>query len=118
MQTVELNIGLAVGTNTFSAYNTLGEISERANTIERVLRGQLTCKVRREWSFEREPTLVVEAVVYDDVTQFHAWIHELAERFHQDCIAVYYPQQDKGYLLGPNAEAWGDFQLDYFVKYH
>lgn len=118
MRNFELNIGLAVGANEHSMDNTLYAITDRANHIENELRGQMSCKIRREWSFEQEPTLVVRGTVSsDDPGGFHQWLHQLAERWDQDCIAVYYPGEDKGYLLGPNAEAWGDFHYDYFVRY-
>ena len=33
----------------------------------------------------------------------------------QDCIAVYNPHMDYGYLAGPKAAAWGKFNPAYFL---
>lgn len=32
----------------------------------------------------------------------------------QDCAAVWLPVEDKGYLIGPRADKWGEFNMDYF----
>lgn len=34
----------------------------------------------------------------------------------QDCAAVYIPAEDKGYLIGPEAKKWGEFNKEYFVR--
>lgn len=39
----------------------------------------------------------------------------LATLLGQDCIAVYNPERDFGYLAGPNAAAWGEFNPAYFL---
>jgi hypothetical protein len=117
VKTFEINFGLQVGTDEFSAENTLGQITERANAVERQFRHLLsTVKVRREWG--DEPTLVIQGrASTDDPGGFHQWLHNLCETFRQDCVAVYYPEEDKGYLVGPNADEWGEFNLDYFTRY-
>lgn len=40
---------------------------------------------------------------------------ELSAMLGQDCIAVYFPDDDYGALIGINAEKWGEFNKDYFL---
>ena len=64
-----------------------------------------------------EQTLVVE-FEYVDLRNASVSIvglaNELCERYHQDCVAVYTTGLDAGQLIGPRAEAWGDFNPEYF----
>ena len=39
---------------------------------------------------------------------------EVCEQFNQDCVAVYNTGLEAGHLIGPRAEAWGDFNPEYF----
>lgn len=63
-----------------------------------------------------EPTLVLE-FDYAELRE-HASITDVAlevcERFNQDCVAVYNTALEAGQLIGPRAEAWGDFNPEYF----
>lgn len=59
---------------------------------------------------DTEPTLVL---VVDFMPDGRA--HALAERFGQDCIAVYHCDIGRGRLAGPRADAWGQFEPDYFI---
>ncbi|MBP6644770.1 MAG: hypothetical protein KA207_02870 [Burkholderiaceae bacterium] len=43
-------------------------------------------------------------------------LHRLAQELGQDCIAVYFPDQGHGELLGPSAAAWGGFSLARFQR--
>ena len=40
--------------------------------------------------------------------------YRICERFNQDCVAVYNTTLEAGQLIGPRAEAWGEFNPDYF----
>ena len=40
--------------------------------------------------------------------------YRICERFNQDCVAVYNTALEAGQLIGPRAEAWGDFNPEYF----
>lgn len=121
MTTFELNIGLFVGNEhaddaiNYALANTWGEIMHRESTLRSVLRGQLSCMCR--FHAGEEPTLVVRGTLGGNAVDFHTWLHELSCRFGQDCIALYYPDKDVGYLIGPRAAAWGDFQEELFVRY-
>lgn len=44
-------------------------------------------------------------------------LHHLAQQLHQACIAVFYPVQDRGELVGPGAGAWGAFDLAQFQRF-
>ena len=63
-----------------------------------------------------EPTLVLE-FDYAELRE-HASITDVAleicERFNQDCVAVYNTALEAGQLIGPRAEAWGDFNPEHF----
>lgn len=41
--------------------------------------------------------------------------YTLSEMFKQDCVAMFLPETDRGYLVGPNAREWGDFNPEFFV---
>jgi hypothetical protein len=42
-------------------------------------------------------------------------IEHLARLLQQDCIAAYYPETGHGALIGPRAEAWGEFNPEFFI---
>ena len=63
-----------------------------------------------------EPTLVLE-FDYAELRQhasFTGLALEICERFSQDCVAVYNTTFEVGQLIGPRAEAWGDFDNERF----
>lgn len=66
------------------------------------------------WRFatsDTEQTLVLKA---DQVR--YADLYLAASDLNQDCIAVRH-HCGMGDLVGPNAEAWGDFQTEYFIEF-
>ena len=46
----------------------------------------------------------------------NAALRQLAVELRQDCVAVYYPDQDRGELVGPRAAAYGAFDLAQFQR--
>lgn len=61
-----------------------------------------------------EPTAVV--VVDRGVNQFLSQsCHNISVALSQDCIAVLSSDTGAGYLIGPRAEKWGEFNPDYFI---
>ena len=62
-----------------------------------------------------EPVLVMSGH-FKDYAADSLLIWDMIVSAQQDCIAIYYPDLDdpKGYLMGPNVEAWGEFDLDMF----
>ena len=61
---------------------------------------------------DTEPTLVVLA--HDDAPGQDNRIDQLSRALRQDCIAVYYPEDKSGAVIGPNAAAWGEFNPKFF----
>lgn len=42
-------------------------------------------------------------------------IHALARLLGQECIAAWVPFSQRGFLIGPNAKAWGEFNPAFFI---
>jgi hypothetical protein len=97
-----LNIGLAVN-------------DCKPNTIEETVSivcvaGVELCAVELQES-DTEETLVIST--YTPVTEQQ--LHEIATKLNQEAVAYYCGKTSKGILVGPNAHAWGDFNLDRFL---
>ena len=63
-----------------------------------------------------EPTLVLE-FDHAELRQHASFTNvalKICERFNQDCVAVYNTTLEAGQLIGPRAEAWGEFNPEYF----
>jgi hypothetical protein len=63
---------------------------------------------------DTEPTLVVRAV-WQTLGQLAGILWTLSHALGQDCVAVYRPDTGKGSLIGPKADAWGDFNPAFFI---
>lgn len=63
----------------------------------------------------REATLVVSGEFNHEARDTDL-LWSMVEATKQDCIAIYYPEQDFGTLFGPRADSWGEFDLNFFVK--
>ena len=61
---------------------------------------------------DSEPTLVL--TVEDNEPGLDNRIDELAKTLKQDCIAVWYPEESWGMLIGPKAAEWGNFNPAFF----
>lgn len=124
---IEFNIGLNVasGDNGLAAVGARHSIALRA--LDNMLRGSASSE--RHTRVERaqhmgadgatptEEVTLVAALVADDLLVQHELVYSLAVLLGQDCIAVYLPEQGIGHLIGPRADAWGAFDLDYFVRH-
>ena len=63
-----------------------------------------------------EPTAVVKiGSGWPHSTIEHGRFYNVAAALSQDCIAVVDDENGHGWLLGPNADDWGEFNADYFV---
>ena len=62
---------------------------------------------------DTEPTLVVRA--HSDEPGLDNRIDMLSTALKQDCIAVWYPDQAWGQLIGPRAAEWGNFNPKFFI---
>lgn len=96
------------------------------NTVE-----QVTDAVRRAWptdtcihapltmhgpvNSDTGPTMVVEVGAAGwNATEEHV-VNRLAEELGQEAIAVYWNRSGKGYLVGPEADQWGEFNPSLFI---
>lgn len=118
---VELNIGLNVaeGNNSFEAR------TERAEAALRLLgsrfshiSNRLTTTYDKDGVAQIEDTLVVALrnVPEAFVDVLHRTIFDVAVALDQDCVAAYFSATSTGILVGPNADAWGEFNLEYFRR--
>lgn len=85
--------------------------------------GQLAVKTRVAVVTYEGPTgpvtsgvLVVRAVLPDVFTAF-GYAYYFAQQFEQDCIALYSPASQRGWLVGPNAVKWNPFDITYFKNF-
>ena len=60
-----------------------------------------------------EPLLVVQGTFHNQVA-CHDALWNAVTAAEQDCIAIYYPKWGNGQLFGPKAEAWGEFNINFF----
>lgn len=111
---VTLNIGLGKG----SAHTTQG-VPHRLRTITKLLplvlapgyHAELRLVPRSTWT--GEPMMVVQGTFLDDVDYKDTLWRGVVEA-EQDCIALYYHGPKRGFLFGPNCEAWGEFNINFF----
>lgn len=116
---VELNIGL----NCTNRPNTQGHIDERAAVAYRMLSRFIVFSRRFATSYPgpdgaqvTERGLFV-ALETNNLFSAAREIFKTATALGQDCIAVYYPSRSQGLLLGPRAEAWGQFDSNHFRRF-
>lgn len=66
-----------------------------------------------------EYTLIVMVPYVGEMENFKAAIWFASDVLQQDCIAYAYESNGQliGKLVGPNAEAWGEFNPEYFLPY-
>lgn len=62
-----------------------------------------------------EPTLVVSGVFAADANQ-SSLLWDLLVDLEQDCCAILYKESNHGILFGPNADKWGDFDIECFLQ--
>jgi hypothetical protein len=103
-----LNIGLA--RNDGAPNNTVAQVLQDVQGMG------LAYRTGRLLQSDTEPTLVIEAAA---PRSGYAWlpeaVHMLAQVLGQDCIAVFDTQGNDTGLYGPNAEAWGEFNPEFFL---
>ena len=102
MKTI-LNIGLArEGNKNIGVGTVLRELGQRGFQLYEYL----------IWHSATEVTVVAEVEANMSTSPFYY----LAQVLGQDCIAVYRPDLQKGRLIGPKAEAWGEFNPEFFIQ--
>ena len=65
---------------------------------------------------EQTAVLIVRAVL-PDIFVAMGYAYHFAVVFEQDCVAVYNPASQQGWLVGPNAVKWGEFDITYFKNF-
>lgn len=110
----EMNVGLLIGTNELSPENTWTEIRQRAASIREYLRGQTNASTK--FHAGEEPTLVVLFGCKSDLAA-KLIATRVAMTWEQDCVALRNGLSGEGWLIGPRAAAWGDYQDDLFVRF-
>lgn len=107
---IELNVGLNINgrENTPDDVRT-NELVAR-NLCNKFAWGSPHFKVEQS---NTEPTLVVKMYSNNAVEL----CNELAHILDQDCVALYYPEEDRGELIGPRADKWGSFSKEYFIRF-
>ena len=108
-QSIELNIRLDVVDDDNSAQ----AINSRESQALAVLG---TCFHHRADFFVDGVTVPRLVAALDAESWDGARLHQLAEQLHQAYIAVFYPAQGLGELVGPGAAAWGAFDLAQFKR--
>ena len=116
---VELNIGL----DCKDQLNTPAHLAERAAVAHRMLSRFLVFSRRFTTSYPgpdgaqvTERGLFV-ALETNNLFSASREIFKTAIALDQDCIAVYYPGRSQGLLLGPRADAWGQFDANHFRRF-
>ena len=102
---IELNIGLYVNGKDD------GKTIERASEAVRLVNLHSLDLQARLAPSVTEPTLVLKCDLLGALA-----LDIIAERLEQDCIAIRY-ENGKGELIGPKAEAWGEFNPEYFIRF-
>lgn len=110
---VHLNIGLArAGQSNIGPGTVLRELHNCGFSVVRNV-------VRTS---DTEPTVVAECLVPDALlgagySGLKSMVDFLAKLCGQEAIAVWIPEREVGLLAGPNADAWGQFNPEFFLTY-
>lgn len=119
---IEMNIGLDVA----GSANRLVDIERRAKVAIDHLKAVFDKPYIRRYESEYEGPngIVLESGLFVSVEGelkaswlVYAAAETLAKQLEQDCIAIYLPAARFGKLVGPKAEAWGAFNINYFKRF-
>lgn len=87
----------------------------RAEVLAALRGAGFTVSAYREDVSNTEATAVVRVEAEKSHDHYTAFFN-VSSALYQDCIAVQ-NEKGNGSLIGPNAEAWGLFNADYFIPY-
>ena len=107
---IELNVGLYINDRANTPDEVRANESVARNLCNKFAEG--SAQFRTQTS-DTEPTLVVKMRSNNPA----GLCNELARALDQDCIALYYPLEDRGELIGPRADKWGSFSKEYFIRF-
>lgn len=111
-KTLLLNVGLAVkGVDGGPAQYS------KTVTLLRAIFGIVSEKlVTAQYGATVERTVVAQVVTDQPLETIKARLAILSDELEQDCVAVSTDDGKNGFLVGPRAAEYGDFNPDYFVK--
>lgn len=115
---IHLNIGLTPGTPFEGLPLSLGEITTVLDTAGCDVNQHRCAQSTTEPTFAADVTLPVWVKDHHDIVTL---IHALAVVLRQEAIAWQYHvppcySTTEGYLTGPHADAWGEFNPDFFIQ--
>jgi hypothetical protein len=91
-----MNVGLTV--------DATGELLTVADVVDAAVTAGVILGKPTVVNSDSEPTAVV---TFASPTQKEVW--QMAKMLQQDCIACYDARNWRGFLIGPNHAAWGEF---------
>ncbi len=115
-----MNVQLNIGLNINGSVNTVWQRESRADFALKYLERQGQVLGSRRAQSATEDTLVVSMTVEGSKAAFGIAIVRLAYELDQDCIAVFYPEDNTGDLVGSDAARvanWGEFNPEFFINY-
>ena len=114
---VTLNIGLSMGA-AHSRLTVPHRLRLWTKALPQILQPGYMAEIHltpsRVW--KGEPMMVVQGTFKPDVAD-HTLLWDAVVGSEQDCIAIYLHGVEgwaEGWLLGPKAEAWGEFNINFF----
>lgn len=111
----EMNIGLLCGPDRGHQTNSWSEIRRRASEIRSYV-SDLFPGLKLRLHCGEEPTLVL-LFTDEDERRIREIANEICERWNQDCVALRNGLSGEGWLIGPRAHEWGEFNIEYFERY-
>ncbi len=114
-----MNVQLNIGLNINGSVNTPWQRDARADFALAFLKLQGTILAFRRAQSATEDTLVVSMGV-DSKAAIQVPLVRLAYELDQDCIAVFYPDDNAGTLVGfdpARVANWGEFNPEFFIRY-
>ena len=110
MKTLILNVGLVTSSNFGEVFNI-----QSSHAVALIQAHGLEVVNKRVEMSNTEPTLIASIEVEENANA-EKIINDLSDALHQDCIAWFNPDNQKGFLTGQYADSWGgEFNPEYFL---
>lgn len=110
MQNIIMNVGLVTSKNFGGVFNIPAD-----HAVALIQAHGLKVVNKRVEMSNTESTLIA-SVELEENADVEKIINGLSNALHQDCIAWFNPDNQKGYLSGQYAESWGgEFNPEYFL---
>ena len=110
MKTLILNVGLVTSSNFGEVFNI-----PSSHAVALIQAHGLKVVNKRVEMSNTESTLIA-SVELEENANAEKIINDLSDALHQDCIAWFNPDNQKGFLTGQYADSWGgEFNPEYFL---